>query len=145
MFARCGSLSAAEEIKVKQNKGDRGRTTKRVGRGERKGRIEEGCRSCWVYVVRNSQFRGFFVRMREVCNQSHSNVVLYSVSLLRCRYMDKYTLHKIHCRCSSATDSLRQPIQRQAGWAIIPLPDSRMVRLLKQSTSMVTNNKLMSH
>ncbi len=62
MFARCRSLSAAEEIKVKQNKGERGRAgsnrkrereIKRV-REERKRRHGERCGSCWVYVVRNT-------------------------------------------------------------------------------------------
>lgn len=89
MFTRCRSLCAAEEIKVKQNKGERGRTgitgsvrhgDKEVEGGEEE-RNEERWGSCWVYVARNALCQGCFVKMWEVCNQSHSNVLLHGAAL----------------------------------------------------------------
>lgn len=105
MFTRCRSLSAAEEIKVKQKQGrerqSRGKEKQeekrwgdKEGEGGEEGRGMQILLGCAWWGTHECQ--GCFVRMWEVCNQSQSNVLLHSAALRRgctctSTYYTKYT------------------------------------------------------
>lgn len=156
MFTRCCSLSAAEEIKVKQKQGrerqSRGKKKREKKKNRKRGDEEikrareerkgEGCRSRWV--VRGEEHTS----VKDALFGCEKCVI--KVSLMFCCAVplcadDVHAQVHITQNILQMLRSERRPTHRRAGCAATPPLDSGMVTPLMQSTSVVTNTmRLMS-
>jgi len=142
MFTRCCFLSAAEEIKVKQNKGKQGKAGET---GWERGRVREARRR---ETARDKDPAGYMWwgtrRVKDALFGWEKCVI--KVTLMFC-CMVLFHSEDVHAQVHFTQNVLqmlhsqRQPTYSEAGWATTSLLDSNMATPPVQNTSMVTNTR----